>query len=439
VSEFPPNREALAGPAGGPASRNGPGSLSERVQSLRLAQRAAAPTTWRSYLPWVLCAVFAACTTFLALGEPPAREAQPGDADPAAPPAESAAAPRPGAGPRVPPGKMVLRLKGNIVAIHQIQVSPKVSGMVEKLTFKEGDLKKKGDVLAVLEKVEYQSDYEHAVGAEVSARGKLEMLRRFRKEEAEQAKAELDEADVQARQLRFAWDRSKRLQGSAQAVEAVEQAESAFGAMAARRARLRLAWKFLSDRGPRDEQIRAAEADLKAAVADRVKAKWRLDNCVVTAPITGTILTKKTEEGSIVNSAAFNIAAMICEMADLAELEVDLAVPERDIAKVFRPQRAEVRTVLPFSSVLGLRVLGPEWDRPRQVWTRQLCKVVPEGYPDRPYEGYVSRVMPMADRGKGAVPVRVKIRVPREEAGMYLRPDMGAMVYFLNARVETEE
>jgi hypothetical protein len=40
--------------------------------------------------------------------------------------------------------------------------------------------------------------------------------------------------------------------------------------------------------------------------------------------------------------------------------------------------------------------------------------------------------MPTADRGKGAIPVRVKVTVPAEEEGIYLKPDMGALVTFLN-------
>jgi hypothetical protein len=49
------------------------------------------------------------------------------------------------------------------------------------------------------------------------------------------------------------------------------------------------------------------------------------------------------------------------------------------------------------------------------------------------YIGYVSRLMPTADRAKGAVPVRVRIpaeQIPQAEAGKYLRPDMGALVSF---------
>ena len=47
------------------------------------------------------------------------------------------------------------------------------------------------------------------------------------------------------------------------------------------------------------------------------------------------------------------------------------------------------------------------------------------------YTGRVSRLMPTADRAKGAIPVRVVIDVPEAEAGVYLRPDMGALVSFL--------
>jgi HlyD family secretion protein len=62
-----------------------------------------------------------------------------------------------------------------------------------------------------------------------------------------------------------------------------------------------------------------------------------------------------------------------------------------------------------------------------------------EAFPDRPYQGFVSRIMPQADRAKGAVPVRVKIKIPPEEAGVYLRPEMGAVVVFLKAKEEDQK
>ena len=46
----------------------------------------------------------------------------------------------------------------------------------------------------------------------------------------------------------------------------------------------------------------------------------------------------------------------------------------------------------------------------------------------------MSRLMPIADRAKGAVPVRVKVSVPAEEEGVYLKPEMGVTVSFLSRR-----
>ena len=85
-------------------------------------------------------------------------------------------------------------------------------------------------------------------------------------------------------------------------------------------------------------------------------------------------------------------------MADLADLEVELDITERDVSKVIK----------------GMP-----------------CRIRAEAYSDRIYPGYVDRLMPIANRAKGAVPVRVKIKVPKEEEGVYLKPEMGAVVAFL--------
>ena len=69
----------------------------------------------------------------------------------------------------------------------------------------------------------------------------------------------------------------------------------------------------------------AATVDLMAA--DLAKAQWQLDNCIIRAPISGTILKKNAEEGSLVNPAAMQGFYSLCEMADLSDLEVDLDDP----------------------------------------------------------------------------------------------------------------
>src|SRR4029079_5363073 len=121
-------------------------------------------------------------------------------------------------------------------------------------------------------------------------------------------------------------------------------------------------------------------------------------NCTIRAPITGTILKKNAEEGNVVNPIAFNGSFSLCEMADLSDLEVDLNIQERDIAAIH---------------------------------VGQQCRVRAEAYLDRIYQGRVDRLMPIADRAKGAIPVRVKITIPAAEEGVYLKPEMGAIVTFL--------
>ncbi len=150
--------------------------------------------------------------------------------------------------------------------------------------------------------------------------------------------------------------------------------------------------------GPRQERIDAARADLGLAKAEMEKSKWRLDNCTILAPISGTILIKHAEEGNVVNPVVMNGSYSLCEMADLSDLEVELKIQERDVSKIFKGQK---------------------------------CKIRAEAWPDRVYDGYVSRLMPIADRAQGAVPVRVKISVPPNEEGVYLKPEMGAVVTFL--------
>jgi multidrug resistance efflux pump len=307
-------------------------------------------------------------------------------------------------------GTVALQAKGYIIPAHQIQVSPKISGMIIWLAqrFEEGQQFKEGDVLAKLEDVDYLTDRDHAAAVLRNARERLRELKNgYRAQEKEQARADLEEQEANLKQLRLDLIRSERLApSSALAQRDYELAKYGHDAMVGRVARMRAAYSLILE-GIREEQIQQAEANVKQAEADLAKAQWRLDQCQIVAPVSGTILTKKAEKGAIVNPIAFNISASLCDMADLSDLEVDLKVQERDIAKV---------------------VVG------------QHCLVMPEAYRNfakflqahpNGYVGRVSRMMPTADRNQGAVPVRIKIQVPREEEGVYLRPDMGVVVNFL--------
>ena len=389
-----------------------PLSLRERVRSLQLPDQQAAPRRGIAWLPWVLCAILAlgaGYAGFVRLGDDKdyqeflASKKAGADSDKAAPSASAAKNQAKPAGPA--PGAIALESKGYIIPISLIQVSPKVGGMVTKLNITEGDRVKKGALLAKLEDVDYRADYDHAVASADAAKRRCDELWKYRDLEIEQAKADLADSKAQLVQLKIDFKRTGELRKSnAAADKEYEQAESAFKSMVFRTERLQIAYDMML-KGPRDEKIAAAKADWHQAEADLRKAKWRLDNTEIRAPIDGIILSKKAEENNMVNPSAFSngLSASLCEMADLTRMEVDLAIAERDISKVFDGQECVVRA---------------------------------EAFPDRNYVGWVSRRMPTADRSKGAVPVRVQIKIPRAEEGQYLRPEMGAVVTFYNKKID---
>ncbi len=408
-----------APPTGGPASRAtttdkraADGTLlRDRVRSLQLGKEVTASSSGLSWVKWtiVLVVLFAASWGGYQLwqraksGDKPAADI-PGGATGAANSATGSSAPAGVADSAH--GGVMLESKGYIIPVHEILVSPKISGMVLKLEIIEGQRVQQGKVLAVLESIEYKADLDHARAILAGAKQRLlELENGSRPEEKEEARAELAETEAQVVQLKSQWERTKRLHETGAKVvtdNEYEVAIASYQAMARRTERLKGAYALMLA-GPRVEKIEAARAEVGQVQADFDKSQWRFDNCVVKAPVSGTILKKNAEEGNIVNPIVFNGSYSICTMANLADLEVDLTIQERDIAHVF---------------------------------VGQFCQVHTDAYPDRIYDGFVSRLMPTADRAKGAIPVRVKLRVPSEEEGVYLKPEMGAIVSFYEKKAE---
>jgi RND family efflux transporter MFP subunit len=150
---------------------------------------------------------------------------------------------------------------------------------------------------------------------------------------------------------------------------------------------------------PVAQDIAIAEAELVVAQARLSLAKHHLDATVVRASTNGTVLVKKAEVGTLLDPAAFNVGASLCELADLREVDVDVQVPERDLAKVTKGQP---------------------------------CTVTLEAFPDRQYKGRVVRLAPVADRARASVAVRVRVE-PRN-ADESLRPESAAVVEFLSRK-----
>jgi HlyD family secretion protein len=131
--------------------------------------------------------------------------------------------------------------------------------------------------------------------------------------------------------------------------------------------------------------------------AQRDLARVALDNREVRAPIDGTVIRKIRDVGEFLTigvTAEGDPGTAVVTLADLSALEVELEVGESEIRKV------------------ALGAVG---------------LVTPEAMPRQRYLADVIEIAAMADRVKGVVPVKVRIRTPDRA----LLPDMSAKVSFL--------
>ncbi|HKA07411.1 MAG TPA: efflux RND transporter periplasmic adaptor subunit [Gemmataceae bacterium] len=385
---------------------NGPPSLSDRVKELRITDKMEgdrAKTGAAAWLPWILCGLLAFGWAGYAVKS--YRPAAPKSNDANIDTSGSVAKPS-----STDPGAMdavALEVKGYLIPTQSISISPiDVAGRVVKLNIEEGMSFKKGDVLAEIDSTPYKAQLAEAQAAVAGAKARLaELLEGSRPEEKAQALADLDDAKAQLEQYRREWVRFEAQRTLSITTREYEQAEATYLSGKKRVESKQKAYDLVM-LGPRQERKDAGKAELEAAEARLKQSEWKLENCIIKSPVTGVILTKKAEIGSLINPVVGGVSTNLCDIADLRRLEVDLEVNERDIAKV----RLD-----------------------------QICRVRPDAFPDRIYEGYVERMMPVANRAKSVVPVRIKV-VPRDDEtqGQYLKPEMGVTVTFGTKTVSPE-
>jgi multidrug resistance efflux pump len=151
----------------------------------------------------------------------------------------------------------------------------------------------------------------------------------------------------------------------------------------------------LLTRGPRQEQLDAAAAEVEMARADVELAAYHLDSTRIVAPVSGTVLIRRTSVGAAAHPQADSRTEGLFVLADLSRLEAEVDVQERDL---------------------------------RLLFVGQKCMIQPDASRGERYQGQVSRLMPLADRAKGAVNVRVLIDVPKNDDK--LRPNLAVVVSF---------
>jgi len=296
-------------------------------------------------------------------------------------------------------GAAVLTAGGYIVPRKKIEVSSKIIGRVKEVLVERGDPVQAGDVLLRLEDEEQAAQVAAAEAQLAAAKARLtELQAGSRPEEIAAARAAVASAEATLKKARADLDRFESL--AREEVISQQELDTARTAHDVALANLDSARKNaeLVEKGPRQEQIDTALAQTREAEANLAYAKTQLDDTVIRAPITGTILEKVAEKGELVTNINFGgtrgAKSSVVSMADLRDLQVEVDLNENDLHKVR---------------------LG------------QLCEVRPDSAPDVVVKGEVDQIAPQADRQKATVQVKARLIDPDGR----VRPEVNARVMFL--------
>ena len=141
-------------------------------------------------------------------------------------------------------------------------------------------------------------------------------------------------------------------------------------------------------------------ASFQAAQGTRDLARTYVDWCTIRAPLNGVVLEKLANPGELVMPQSFGggrgPSTALLAVADPKDLQVEIDLNEADLSKISLNQK---------------------------------CRVSPEAYPDKSYDGYVAEIAPEADRAKGTLQIKVQIVNPDK----FLTPQLSARVDFLRS------
>ena len=262
--------------------------------------------------------------------------------------------------------KTLLSAKGYIKSVNQAMIGSKMPGRVQQLLVKEGDRvrgPRDGEPGQVLAILEHED-----LKAQLAQR--KAMVARTQAELA-QARNDFEWKDLKAR---------RRNQLGSRGTITGEELED-----------------ILYERKIAQSKVEALEAALAMQEAMVRETQTQIADMYVRAPFDGTVTEKGAEVGETILLGGMGAASgrgSVATLADLNNLEVETDIAENLLSRVTIGQPAEISV---------------------------------SAVPGKHYQGKLARIIPMGDRTRGTVKVRVRILDPDDQ----LFPELVATVHFL--------
>lgn len=322
---------------------------------------------------------------------------------------------------------------GKVEAKQLVNISPKISGILQEMVVAEGDWVEQGQILARMDDQELQAQVKQAQGQLLMVQAELERLTTgYRPQEIAQAAAQLRQTEAQLAQLQEGsrpeeiaqaqarlqqsqstldlttedLERTRALsQEGAISQQTLDQAESAYaGALAqvqeaqqalnllqtgsrleeimaaqAQREEAQQALDLLES-GSRAEEIAAAQAQVISADGSLQEAQARLASATLRAPFAGVVLRKYADPGAFVtpttSGSSESSATSTSILALASQVQIVANISESEIA---------------------------------QIQIGQPVTIEAEAYPDQTFTGQVTQISPQAIEEQNVTSFEVKV------------------------------
>lgn len=279
-----------------------------------------------------------------------------------------------------------VQFSARVATLSRVEIGSTVTGRVDTVRVREGDVVRAGDLLVQLESDEARAALAQAEAAQRQAEARLAGLRGTGRQALQ---ATQDQAEATLRQARAELARAQQLvaQGFVSASR-TDEAQRVLDVAQAQRDAARAQVQANAEAGA---DLVQAEAQLQSARATTQAARTRLEQTLLRAPTAARVLTREVEPGQIVQPGK-----VLLRLALDGPTQLKAQVDERFLA---------------------------------QLQPGQPASVVADAHAGQPFAAQVLSLSPLVDAQRGAV--EVKLALPQTPPA-FLREDMT-----LSVEVET--
>ena len=220
----------------------------------------------------------------------------------------------------------------------EVKIGARISGQLEKLMVKIGDIVRAGDMIATIEHEDLLARVAQFTADLKAEEARLKKIKEEGPLEINKLKAGLEELNVQISLAQKMLSRNQALRKKGIVSESV--VDKADERLLVLNAQINLVKEEIKLEEVRlQNDIRLQDAKVEKAVANILEEETQLSYATVTAPIDGVVAFVSTQEGETV--VASMSAPTFVTLIDLKKIEVTAFVDETDIGKIQERQKVK--------------------------------------------------------------------------------------------------